>query len=165
MAAQPGVTTQDVATEIAKALAAQPGGITADEMASAIQSALAGRPGLTEEQVAMAVQTALEEQQAQIESAVQMAVAMAIPTAAPMMDDMMDDMVNPGTVTVMSSTFGGERFSQRGSSPTDYERQFHGYLIDSDVVDGRMIIVPGLARRWELSSDGRITRYTLREGA
>ena len=84
-----------------------------------------------------------------------------------MMDDdmMMDDMVNPGTVTVMSSTFGGERFSQRGSSPTDYERQFHGYLIDSDVVDGRMIIVPGLARRWELSSDGRITRYTLREGA
>ena len=165
LAAQLGVTTQDVATEIAKALAAQPGGITADEMASAIQSALAGRPGLTEEQVAMAVQTALEEQQAQIESAVQMAVAMAIPTAAPMMDDMMDDMVNPGTVTVMSSTFGGERFSQRGSSPTDYERQFHGYLIDSDVVDGRMIIVPGLARRWELSSDGRITRYTLREGA
>ncbi len=83
-----------------------------------------------------------------------------------MVDTMMDDaMVNPGRVIVMSTTFGGERFSQRGSSPTDYERQFHGYLIDADVIDGRMIIVPGLARRWELSDDGKTTKYTIREGA
>ena len=165
--AQPGgITTEQVAMEISKAMAAQQPGVTEAQVTSAIQAALADSPGgVTEEQVAMAVQKAMMEQQTQIQSAVQEAVAMAIPTAAPMMDDMMDDMVNPGTVTVMSSTFGGERFSQRGSSPTDYERQFHGYLIDSDVVDGRMIIVPGLARRWELSTDGRITRYTLREGA
>ena len=157
LAAQPGVTTQDIADEIAKALAAQPGGINEEQMAMAIESALKAQ-GVTQMEIQSAVETA-------VESAVQMAVAAAIPTAAPMMDDMMDDMVNPGTVTVMSTTFGGERFSQRGSSPTDYERQFHGYLIDSDVVDGRMIIVPGLARRWELSSDGKTTKYTIREGA
>ena len=162
LAAQPGVTTEDVAMEIGKALAAQPGGINEEQMSMAIESALKAQ-GVSQMEIQSAVETAVE---AAVESAVQMAVAAAIPTAAPMMDDMMDDaMVNPGTVTVMSSTFGGERFSQRGSSPTDYERQFHGYLIDSDVVDGRMIIVPGLARRWELSTDGRITRYTLREGA
>ena len=156
--AQPGVTTQDIADEIAKALAAQPGGINEEQMAMAIESALKAQ-GVTQMEIQSAVETA-------VESAVQMAVAAAIPTAAPMMDDMMDDMVNPGTVTVMSTTFGGERFSQRGSSsPTDYERQFHGYLIDSDVIDGRMIIVPGLARRWELSSDGKTTKYTIREGA
>ena len=157
LAAQPGVTTQDVADEIAKALAAQPGGVNEEQMSMAIESALKAQ-GVSQMEIQSAIETA-------VSTAVQEAVAMAIPTAAPMMDDMMDDMVNPGTVTVMSSTFGGERFSQRGSSPTDYERQFHGYLIDSDVVDGRMIIVPGLARRWELSTDGRITRYTLREGA
>ena len=157
LAAQPGVTTQDIADEIAKALAAQPGGINEEQMAMAIESALKAQ-GVTQMEIQSAVETA-------VESAVQMAVAAAIPTAAPMMDDMMDDMVNPGTVTVMSTTFGGERFSQRGSSPTDYERQFHGYLIDSDVIDGRMIIVPGLARRWELSSDGKTTKYTIREGA
>ena len=194
LAEQPGITSEDVAMEISKALSAQPGGVTSDEMAAAISNALAAQPGVTtqdvadeiakalaaqpggvnEEQMSMAIESALKAQgvsqmeiQSAIETAVQEAVAMAIPTPAMMMDDdmMMDDMVNPGTVTVMSSTFGGERFSQRGSSPTDYERQFHGYLIDSDVVDGRMIIVPGLARRWELSSDGKTTRYTLREGA
>ena len=158
LAAQPGVTTQDIADEIAKALAAQPGGINEEQMAMAIESALKAQ-GVTQMEIQSAVETA-------VESAVQMAVAAAIPTAAPMMDDMMDDaMVNPGTVTLMSNTFGGERFSQRGSSPTDYERQFHAYLIDSNVIDGRMIITPGIARRWELSSDGRTTKYTIREGA
>ena len=193
LAAQPGITSQDVAMEISKALSAQPGGVTSEDMAAAISNALAAQPGVTtqdiadeiakalaaqpgginEEQMAMAIESALKAQgvsQMEIQSAVetavstavQEAVAMAIPTAAPMMDDAM---VNPGTVTLMSNTFGGERFSQRGSSPTDYERQFHAYLIDSNVIDGRMIITPGIARRWELSSDGRTTKYTIREGA
>ena len=63
VAAQPGITTQDVATEISKALRAQPGGVTSEEMAAEISQALRAQPGgVTSEEMASAIASALAEQ-------------------------------------------------------------------------------------------------------
>ncbi|HZC00921.1 MAG TPA: ABC transporter substrate-binding protein, partial [Gammaproteobacteria bacterium] len=39
------------------------------------------------------------------------------------------------------------------------------HLSSWDLVDGRMVIVPGIASKWELSNDGKTTTFTIREGA
>ena len=79
--------------------------------------------------------------------------ATAVPqaTTAPAMDKMMME-VNPGTVTFMTGSFGTERFdSTYGSTSPDANRHFHGYLVGSDVEDGFLIVVPGIATKWEIS--------------
>ena len=56
-----GATAEDVASEIAKAMAAQPG-VTSADVAEAIKSALAAQPGVNQEDVAMAIEKALQAQ-------------------------------------------------------------------------------------------------------
>ena len=81
-----GATPEDVASEIAKAMAAQPG-VTSADVAEAIKSALAAQPGVDPEDVAMAIEKALQAQpgisQEEIQKAVEEAVVKALPTAAP----------------------------------------------------------------------------------
>ena len=90
--------------------------------------------------------------------------AMPQATTAPGMDKMMME-VNPGTVTFMTGSFGTERFdSTYGSTSPDANRHFHGYLVGSDVADGRLLVVPGIATKWEISDDLMSTTFTIREG-
>jgi peptide/nickel transport system substrate-binding protein len=73
--------------------------------------------------------------------------------------------VNPGKVTLLTEQFGTERFDPVfGTIGVDYARQFHGFLIASDVEDGRRIVIPGIASKWEMSSDGLTWNFTIREG-
>ena len=73
--------------------------------------------------------------------------------------------VSPGKVTLMTSNLGTERFDGTyGSMGTDYGRAIHGFLVSWDLKDGRMVIIPGIATKWEISSDGRTTTYTIRKG-
>ena len=87
LAAQPGgVTSQDMASAIAKALAAQPG-VTTQDVAAAIAKALEAQPGVSQADVAKAIETALAQQPGispeDIKKAVESAVAQAFPTTAP----------------------------------------------------------------------------------
>ena len=95
------MTTEDVGSEIAKALRAQPGGVTSQEMAGAISSALAEQPGVTtddmaaeiakalraqpggvtEEQMAMAIESALKAQPGVSQEDIQRAVESAVGAA------------------------------------------------------------------------------------
>ena len=79
---------------------------------------------------------------------------------------MTDTGVNPGKVLMMTGDFGNERFDTTfGSSGVDTNRQFHGFLVDSDVDDeGRLIVIPGIATSWFISDDFRTTTFTIREG-
>lgn len=87
------------------------------------------------------------------------------PTTAPAMETSMTDGVNPATVIFMTGSFGTERFdSTYGSTSPDANRHFHGYLVGSDVEDGRLLVVPGIATKWELSEDLMSTTFTIREG-
>jgi peptide/nickel transport system substrate-binding protein len=73
--------------------------------------------------------------------------------------------VNPGKVTWMISSFGSERFDYTFTTAGhDYARQVHGFLISSDVEDGRRVLVPGIAKEWEISSDGRTWILTINDG-
>jgi len=80
------------------------------------------------------------------------------PTAAPA--------VNPGKVKLLVGDFGSERFDTNyGSTGKEIRKNFHGHLTAWDQVDGRMVIVPGIASKWELSNGGKTTTYTIRKGA
>jgi peptide/nickel transport system substrate-binding protein len=73
--------------------------------------------------------------------------------------------VNPGRVTLLTEQFGTEWFDPvYGTIGVDYSRLFHGFLISSDVKDGAMVLIPGIATKWELSDDGLTWTYTIREG-
>ena len=72
--------------------------------------------------------------------------------------------VHPGKVTVMIGTFGNERFDYTFNyAGDDYGRLVHAFLISSDVKDGRRILVPGIATKCELSSDGLTWALTIRK--
>ena len=93
------------------------------------------------------------------------AIAQATSVPAATAPPGMVDGVHPGKVTLMTGGFGTERFdSTYGSTGPDTARQLHGFLVGSDVQDGRMIVVPGIATGWELSDDMRTTTFTIREG-
>ena len=93
------------------------------------------------------------------------AIAQATSVPAATAPPRMVDGVHPGKVTLMTGGFGTERFdSTYGSTGPDTARQLHGFLVGSDVQDGRMIVVPGIATGWELSDDMRTTTFTIREG-
>jgi ABC-type transport system substrate-binding protein len=73
--------------------------------------------------------------------------------------------VHPGKVTWMIGSFGNERFDYTfNTAGHDYARQIHGFLISSDVDGGRRVLVPGIASKWEVSSDGLTWTLTIREG-
>jgi ABC-type transport system substrate-binding protein len=91
--------------------------------------------------------------------------ATAVPKAAPAATPVSASAVNPGKVTWMIPNFDNERFDQaftlRGD---DYARQLHAFLISSDVKDGARVLVPGIASKWEISSDGLSWTFTIRKG-
>jgi len=62
LSAQPGVTSADVASEIAKALKAQEPGISSSDVASEIAKALSAQPGVTSSDVASEIAKALKAQ-------------------------------------------------------------------------------------------------------
>ncbi len=73
--------------------------------------------------------------------------------------------VNPGKVTLMANDLGTERFDGTyGSMGQDYARTFHGFRVSWDFKDGRMVTIPGIATKWEISSDGLTTTFTIRKG-
>src|SRR5919106_5235560 len=90
----------------------------------------------------------------------------AQPTSTPQMAPSPAEVeVNPGRVTLLTEDFGTERFDPVfGTIGVDYARQFHGFLIASDVEDDRRVVTPGIASKWEMSSDGLTWNFTIREG-
>ncbi len=74
--------------------------------------------------------------------------------------------VNPGKVTWMIGGFGNERFDPTftASNSQDYTRQIHGFLISSNVEEGRRVITPGIASEWGVSRDGLTWTLTIRKG-
>jgi peptide/nickel transport system substrate-binding protein len=88
------------------------------------------------------------------------------PSATPQAADAPAEVeVNPGRVTLLTEDFGTERFDPvYGTIGVDYNRLFHGFLIASDVKDEAMVLIPGIAAKWELSNDGLTWTYTIRKG-
>ena len=72
--------------------------------------------------------------------------------------------VNPGKVTWMLGDFGDERFDYAFRSSGTAPRPLQGYLIEGVVREGTRELVPGIASKWEVSSDGRTWTVTIREG-
>ena len=95
--------------------------------------------------------------------AVQVSQATAVPAATAPPVTM--GAVHPGTVTMMTGSFGNERFDAAYGDPgVDTNRQIHGFLVDSNVEDGKLTVIPGIATEWSISDDMRSTTFTIREG-
>jgi peptide/nickel transport system substrate-binding protein len=97
------------------------------------------------------------------------AAAPASPTAVPkaVSEPAMVE-VHPGKVTWMTSNFGSERFDiifDSGGAGRQYAELIHGFMIDSDMVDGKRQMVPGIVTKWELSSDALTWNLTVGKGA
>ena len=73
--------------------------------------------------------------------------------------------VNPGKLTWMLASFGNERFEYLVSRGTghDMARILHGFLISSDLEDGKRVFSPGIATSWEISADGLSWTLNLRD--
>ena len=71
--------------------------------------------------------------------------------------------VHPGTVTVMVSALGNERFDKTFSSGADKNqgRMLHGMLIETNE---NTELIPGIASEWGISPDGLAWNFTIREG-
>ena len=93
----------------------------------------------------------------------------AAPTAVPeAMSEPAEAMVevNPGKLTWMLASFGNERFEYlvgRGTGH-DMARILHGFLISSDLEEGRRVFSPGIATSWKISDDGLSWTLDIREG-
>jgi len=74
--------------------------------------------------------------------------------------------VNPGKLTWMIANFGNERFDYifAAGGGHDYSRIVHGFLISTDLKEGRRVFAPGIATKWEISGDGLTWTLTIREG-
>jgi ABC-type transport system substrate-binding protein len=95
--------------------------------------------------------------------------AAAQPTAMPEATsppEVMSPEVNPGKVTWMVGSFANERMTYclAGGGGHDYGRQIHAFLLESDVKDGARFIVPGIASKWSVNSDGTSWTVEIREG-
>ena len=92
-------------------------------------------------------------------------VAGATPTPTPQVAAPPEAQVHQGKVTLMTNDLATERFDGTyGSMGQDYARAFHGFRVSWDRKDGRMVIIPGIATKWEISSDGLTTTFTIRKG-
>ena len=89
--------------------------------------------------------------------------AMPEPTSPP---KVASQEVNPGKVTWMVGSFANERMTYclAGGGGHDYGRQIHAFLLESDVKDGARFIVPGIASKWSVNSDGTAWTVDIREG-
>ena len=75
------------------------------------------------------------------------------------------DGVNPGKVTLMSGSFGNERFDTVYGSPgTDTNKPVHGFLVESTVENGKLVVIPGIAHEWEYSEDMKTITFSIRDG-
>ena len=66
----------------------------------------------------------------------------------------------------MLASFGNERFEYlvgRGTGH-DMARILHGFLISSDLEEGRRVFSPGIATSWKISDDGLSWTLDIREG-
>ena len=92
--------------------------------------------------------------------------ASAAPTAVPEAMAEPEAEVHPGKVIWLSGSFGAERFDYTfaGGTGHDYGRQIHAFLVSSDVKEGRRVFVPGIASKWEMSSDGLTWNLTIQQG-
>ena len=74
--------------------------------------------------------------------------------------------VHPGKVTWLVGSFANERFHYCTSTGAghDYARQVHAFMISSDEKDGARVLIPGVAKDWSLSADGRTLNLTIRKG-
>ena len=173
LAGQPaGVTVDQVASEIAKALAAQPG-VTAADTAKAIETALAAKPGVTSEQVAAAITKALGAQPGispeDIQKTVQEAVAKALPTAMPAPAGMPSAMFvregKRGGVIPMVMNRNPRSWSIWGCSSSSscvyHNSQMHNGLMEFNAETLDLLDVRGdLAREWGVAADSQT--YTFR---
>jgi ABC-type transport system substrate-binding protein len=93
--------------------------------------------------------------------------ATPVPKAAPAATPVPASAVNPGKVTWMFTGFGSERFDPAYASGSghDYGRILHAFLFSSDVKDGSRVMTPGIATKWELSSDGLTWTFNIGKGA
>ena len=92
--------------------------------------------------------------------------APSAPTAVPeAMAEPAEATVNPGKLTIMIGEFANERFdylySEGGHGGRTYAGMLHGFLISSNE---RVELVPGIASRWGLSTDGLTWTFTIRKG-
>ena len=71
--------------------------------------------------------------------------------------------VNPGKLTIMVSDLANERFDRAFGAGTGYHygRIMGGYLISDNE---KKEMIPGIASQWDLSNDGLIWTFTIREG-
>ncbi len=71
--------------------------------------------------------------------------------------------VNPSKLTWMISGWGNERFTYNYGvgGGNNYGRIMHGFLI---VTNEKAELLPGIATKWEISSDGRTWTFTIRDG-
>ena len=75
--------------------------------------------------------------------------------------------VHPGKVTWLTSNLGSERFDNAfdsGGAGRQYAELIHGFMIDSDMIDGRREMVPGIVTKWEVSSDALTWTLTVAKG-
>jgi ABC-type transport system substrate-binding protein len=86
--------------------------------------------------------------------------AIPAPTTAPA-----EPVVHLGKVTIMIGNFGNERFDQVFNyGGDDYGRLIHAFLIASDVKDGKLVQIPGVATSWAISGDGLTWNLVVRKG-
>ena len=94
--------------------------------------------------------------------------ASSAPTAVPEAADgavVSGTTVSPGRVTMMLGGFNAEVFDNTiGGLSKEPRKHFHGSLSSWDRIDGEMQIVPGIAKKWEMSSDLKTLTYTIMEG-
>ncbi len=100
-------------------------------------------------------------------AATQAPAAVAQPTSVPeVMSEVMSSEISPGRVTLMLGGFGAEVFDNTvGGLAKEPRKHIHGNLTSWDLIDGQMQIVPGIARKWEMSEDLKTLTYTIMEGA
>jgi len=93
--------------------------------------------------------------------------APAVPKAAPTSTPVPAAAISPGKVTWMLGSVGNERFDTTFTvaAGKDYLSQIHATLISSEVTEGRKAMAPGIASKWEVSSDGLTWTFTIRKGA
>lgn len=74
--------------------------------------------------------------------------------------------VQDATVTVLTPSFGTERFDYTFAvgAESDYAFLLHCLLVSSEVVNGQRRLAPGVASAWEPSADGRTWAFTIRDG-
>ena len=86
------------------------------------------------------------------------AVATAVPVEPPA-----EAPVNPGKLTLLTGSFGNERFDRAiGSGGNTHIGRLLGGFLSGTNRDNE--VLPGIATGWRFSTDGRTLTYTIREG-